>query len=149
MAYAHVLALGEGLPKATCATFGMVTTVALESVFATYAPNDAAVCASYCALMTSVGIALFVGVLTTGETLGTFQSLQFSRMKGRFGAFLRMARGNVGNARRPSVTTLCSVSYGTHSPQATPEKRPLLRTPIPAGSSFGAAHVDAMGAGSP
>ena len=99
--------------------------------------------------MTSVGMLLRVIALTDGETFGTFQTRQFSRMNGKFGAFFKMETGNIGNARRPAAMTLSSVSYGTHSPQETPEKRPLPNTPMPAGWSFGAAHVEAIGVGSP
>jgi hypothetical protein len=110
IAYAHSFAAVEGLPNATCATLGIVTTVELGNVFATYAPNDAAVCASYCAFMTRVGKLLLVAVRTNGDTARTSQSRQFSRIKGKFGAFLKIEIGNVGNARRPAATTLCSVS---------------------------------------
>ena len=43
MAYAHAFAAAEGLPKATCAMFGIVTTTEFGSSLATYEPNDAAV----------------------------------------------------------------------------------------------------------
>ncbi len=43
MAYAHAFADAEGLPKATCAMLGIVTTTELGRFFATYEPNDAAV----------------------------------------------------------------------------------------------------------
>lgn len=41
--YAQAFAAADGLPNATCAKFGMVTTVAFVSVRATYGPNDGAV----------------------------------------------------------------------------------------------------------
>src|SRR5438270_2195964 len=99
--------------------------------------------------MTSVGMLLLVTARTTCETAGTFQTAQFSRMNGKLGAFFKMETGKVGNARRPASMTLCSVSYGTHSPHEILLKRPLLNTPMPAGSSFGAAQVEAIGVGSP
>ena len=149
MAYAHAFAASDGLPNATWAMLGMVTTVEFGSVRATYGPNDGAVWASYWAEMTSVGMLLRVISRTTEETFGTFHAAQFSRMNDRLGASFQIATGNFGNARRPDSITLFSVSYGTHSPQATPLKTPWLNTPIPAGSTFGAAQVDAIGAGSP
>ena len=45
MLWAQALASGDGLPNATCATFGIATTVAFVSVRATRGPNDGAVCA--------------------------------------------------------------------------------------------------------
>jgi hypothetical protein len=110
IAYAHSLAAVEGLPNATCATLGIVTTVEFGNVFATYAPNAAAVWASYWALMTRVGKLLLVSVRTNEDTAGTSQSRQLSRIKDKCGACLKIETGNVGNARRPAATTLCSVS---------------------------------------
>src|ERR1700736_2837589 len=60
MLCAHALAAGDGLPNATCATLGISTTVEFARVRATRGPNDGAVCASYCAEMTSVGMLLLV-----------------------------------------------------------------------------------------
>src|SRR5215475_3538491 len=81
--WAQALALGEGLAKATWAMFGIVTTVEFGSVRATSGPNDAAVCPSYWASTTSVGILLRVTARTSAGTFGTFQAAQFCRMKGR------------------------------------------------------------------
>ena len=70
--------------------------------------------------MMSTGKRLSVAARTDEETAGTFQSLQFWRIKGKLGAFRRTEAGNVGNPRRPDATTLAVVSYGTHSPHETP-----------------------------
>jgi hypothetical protein len=47
MPWVQALAADEGLENATCATFGIVTTVAFGSVRPTRRPNDGAVWPSY------------------------------------------------------------------------------------------------------
>src|SRR5690349_6149034 len=84
--HAHALAAGDGLPNATCAMFGIVTTVELDSVCATSGPNEGAVWESYWAEMTRLGIELVVTSRTDRSTGGTFHAAQFWRMNGRFGA---------------------------------------------------------------
>src|SRR5262249_28785920 len=110
MLCAHALAAGDGLPKATCATLGISTTVACGSVRATSGPNDAAVCASYRAEMTSVGMSLSVTSRMARSTGGTFQASQLERMNGRLGAFAWIDIGKVGNACCPAASTLALLS---------------------------------------
>ena len=99
--WAQALAAGDGLPNATCATLGIVTTTELGSVRATSGPKDGAVWPSYWADMTSVGMLLRGDVADQAGAGGTFQARQFWRMNGRLGAFRRIECGKVGNARRP------------------------------------------------
>src|SRR4051794_9622997 len=97
MLCAHALAAGDGLPDATCATLGISTMVAFGSVRATSGPNEGAVCASYCAEITSVGMLLSVTSRMARSTGGTFQTPQLERMNWRLGALPWIDGGKVGN----------------------------------------------------
>src|SRR6201996_217367 len=99
--WVQALACGEGLAKATWATLGIVTSVEFGSVRATSGPKEAAVCPSYSASTTRVGIWLWVTSRTSAGSFGTFQAAQFCRMNGRFVVFAQIDRGKVGKARRP------------------------------------------------